>query len=421
MLPDTTGRFGLFQVFDWDGSSGHPPLTSSQIASEAKYEDAVWGAFDPNSWLGTNPNVILSRYMVPVEDDNSVSGHDLSWWQANHPDWILYACKSDGTPTKDLAWSGAFFPDVPLDFSNPAVISYQMSVMIPYLKAHGYKALAADNTDLLNYLEGGNPNFGQSHTTSEYGCGTYDSSGNFHRVFSGPFDSSSDTAFVNAMVNWVKTVASDLHAQGLKLIINHPTYNAPTNLNEAAMLGATDAMLYERGFTDYGKYGTEAASLVSDAITWAQYAQSHHVAFMITDYLCSGWNGTEPWSGAACPTDPSQIPAPQVDWSLATYALVNDGGADVYISPQTGERLSYRPEYSTGYGAPCGGVTTLTSNVYERRFQGALVIVNASSGSASISLPSSHSYKDIEGRSVSNPLSVGPADGYVLLTSNGCS
>lgn len=422
MLPDTTGRFGLIQIFDWDGNASHTPLSTSQIQSEAPHEDSVWGAFNPSAWDGAHPGMIVSRYMLPVEDDNLVSGHDLSWWQSNHPDWILYACDSSGNPTKQLAFSGTGFNDVPLDFSNPNVIAYQMNLMIPYLKANGYNALAADNTDLLNYLEGGNPRFGQSVISGDYGCGTYDASGNFHRVFNGPFDSSSDTAFVAAMVNWVKTVSSDLHAAGMKLIINHPLYNPPTNTNESAMLAAADGMVYERGFTDYGKYMGEAANLVSNAITWAQYTQTHHIAFLITDYLCTAWGGTQPFNNnAPCPTDPSQIPAPQVDWSLATYALVNLGGADVYISPQTGQMMSYRPEYSTSYGAPCGSYTQVTTNVYERKFQGALVVVNAGTGSYSFALPSGHTYNDIEGRAVSNPLSMGPADGYVLLTTNGCS
>lgn len=421
MLPDTTGRFGLVQIFDWDGTASHAPLTASQIESEAPHEDTVWGAFNPSAWNSGHPGMIVSRYMLPVEDDNSVSGHDLTWWQNNHPNWILYACDGSGNPTKDLAWSTSYFPDVPLDFSNPSVIQYQMSEMIPYLKTNGYNTLAVDNTDLLNYLEGGNPNFGQHIVSGEYGCGTYDSSGTFHRAFGGPLDAQ-DPAFISAMITWVKTVQSDLHSAGMKLIVNHPLYSPPTSTNESQLLAATDAMVYERGFTDYGKYMGEAANLVSNAVTWAQYTQSHHIAILITDYLCSGWNGTQAFNNnASCPSDPSQIPAPQVDWSLATYALVNLGGADVYISPQTGQRMSYRPEYSTGYGSPCGSYSKVTSTVYERKFQGALVVINAGSGSYSFALPSGHTYHDIESRLVSNPLLLGPADGYVLLTSNGCS
>jgi hypothetical protein len=361
--------------------------------------------------------------MLPFEDEYLISQHNLTWWQQNHPDWILYACKSDGTPTKDLAWSGSAFPDVPLDFSNPAVIAYQMqTMMIPYMQANGYNAVAADNTNLANTLFGGNKNFGQTPDHTEYGCGTYDSSGNFHRVF-GP---GQDPGFISAMINWVKTVQSDLHKYNFKLIINHPIEANVSNGNEQQLLSGTDAMLYEVGFTNYGKYQSQAAALVRNAIPWAQYTQQHGIAFMIIDYLCTSYdNGVEVYNNnAPCSSDPMQLPAPQVDWSLATYALVNYGGADVYISPKTGQTPSYRPEFSTRYGAPCGDYTSPATGVYERKFQGALSIVNASSGSYTLQLPAGHTYTDIEGRPVPaapNPLVVAPVDAYFLLTQNGCS
>jgi hypothetical protein len=425
MIADTTGRFGLVQIFDWDGTPSHPPMSTSLDESEAPHYDSIWGSFNPSAWDSAHPGMIVSRYMLPVEDDNSVSGYGLSWWQANHPDWILYACDSNNSdaPTKQLAWSTSYFPDVPLDFSNPSVISYQMNLMIPYLKANGYNAVAVDNTDLLNYLEGGNPEFGETPQKNLYGCGTYDSSGAFHRKFGGPLDAQ-DPAFIAAMVNWVESAQSALHSAGIKLIINHPLYNPPSNANEAALLAHTDGMVYERGFTDYGKYmNGEAANLVSEALLWAQTAQTqYHVAFLMADYLCTGWGGTQPFNNnAPCPTDPSQIPKPQVDWALATYALINNGGADVYISPQTGQMASYRPEYATTYGSACGAYTQIATNVYERKFNGALVVVNASTSAYSLSLPSGHTYNDIEGQSVTNPLVVNAASGYVLLTTNGCS
>ena len=66
--------------------------------------------------------------------------------------------------------------------------------------------------------------------------------------------------------------------------------------------------------------------------------------------------------------------------------------------------------------------------MYYRKFANALVVVNpnatgnGSPGPAvSYPLPAGHTYTDIEGRPVSNPLSIAAPDGYVLLTTNGCS
>lgn len=417
MLPDTSQRFGLVQIFDWDGNKSHPPLSPSVIAQEAPHYDTVWGSFNPSAWDSAHPGMYVSHYMLPVEDDNSVSGHNLTWWQQNHPDWILYACDTNGNPTKLMAWSTDAFPNVPLDFTNPDVIKYQMDTEIPYLQANGYNAIAADNTDLFNYLRGGNPNFGEPYYKGYYGCGTYDTSGNFHRIFA----PNNDPNFASAMINWVKNVQARLHAVGMKIIINHPLYNPVTNPNEEAILSYSDAMVYEVGFTNYGNYMTSTASLLTQALTWARYAQTHNVAFLITDYLCTHYGGTETFNNnAPCPTDPLQIPAPQVDWALSTYMLANYGGADVYISPQVGNSPSYRPEYSTTYGAPCGDYT-VSNNLYVRKFQGALVVVNASTSPVNYALPTTHQYRDIENRAVGNPLSLGAADGYVLLTTNGCS
>jgi len=412
ILPDTTGRFGLTQIFDWDGVASHAPMSASQITSEAPHEDAVWGAFYPSTWNAAHPGMIVSRYMLPVEDDSMLSGHDLNWWQTNHPDWILYACKSDGTPTRDLAWTGTSFPDVPLDFSNPAVIQYQMNLLIPYMKENGYTALAADNTDLLNYVKGGNPNFGETPQAGEYGCGTYDSSGNFHRSFDGPLDSNSpaDPAFVAAMVNWVKTVDADVHAAGLKLLINHPLYNPPTDPNEEQMIASVDGMVDENGYTRYGNFAS--GNTYAFTLEWIEYLQAHRVAVLVTDYFCLG---------SSCSNDVNSLSPQQVDWALASYAIGNEGGEDMYTSPSGGQEYSYRSEYSTGYGAPCSSYTQPASYVYERKFQSALVIVNATSSSYSFPLPSNHTYRDIEGQTLANPLTMPPTSGYVLLTSNGCS
>jgi hypothetical protein len=47
--------------------------------------------------------------------------------------------------------------------------------------------------------------------------------------------------------------------------------------------------------------------------------------------------------------------------------------------------------------------------------------VNAGGGvSERATLPSGHSYADLEGRTVTNPLTIASNDGYVLKTTNGC-
>jgi hypothetical protein len=418
-IASTSGRFGLTQVLDWTGSSSVPPMSASEIQSEAPHYDSVWGAFEPSTWLAANSHIVLSLYTLPVEDDNMVSGNTLAYFQTNHPDWILYACNSsDGSPTHDLAWSTSTFPDVPLAFYLPQVQQFQMQTLIPYLKSHGYAALGADNTDLVNYLYGETGVGGQGGNTGEYGCGTYDAQGNFHRRYGTAgaaytsSDRQNDSQFASDMVGWIGETSSALHAAGLKLVINHPMYNSPTNPNEQQIAGYADAELDENGYTNLGR-GEDTGSAFAHTLQWVEYLQSLHKAILLSDYFCDG-------STCQNPSSPSSLSAQQVDWALASYAIGNEGAEDVYISATNYAQYSYRPEYSTTYGAACAPYS-VSSGIYARKFQGALAVVNASGFSQSYALPSNHTYTDIEGRSASGTLSLAPADGYFLLTSNGCN
>lgn len=413
MLPDTSGRFGLIQILDAYGRAGN--MTTSQIQSEAPYTDSVWGAFQPATWNSAHPGMILSRYYLPNEDAKLISGHDLTWFQNNHPDWILYACDGSGNPTHDLAYAGTGFGDVPLDIHNPDVVQYQLGTIKNYLQANGYNTLAVDNIVFLNYLEGPNPEFGEgSPKTSSpawYGCGVWQGN-TFVRRYgsagSSDFDVK-DPAFAADIINWLAQARAYL-GSSYKIIVNHPPFDSSPDSNESQMLQYVDGMVDENGYTHYGTLLT--GGNFANTLSWVQLLQQQHKAALITDYFCTG---------STCPSDPSSLTPQQVDWALASYALGNDGGEDVYISPHGGSVYFYRPEYNTRYGAACGSYTQVSSYVYVRKFQGALVIVNATGSSYSYTLPSGHQYHDVEGRAVNNPLTLGAPDAYVLLTSNGCS
>lgn len=410
---DTRGRFAIVQLIDG--------LTSSQIQSEAPHVQAVWASFYPALWRAANPSIQLSRYALAVEDSKLISGHDLKWWQTNHPDWILYTCTASGTPTRHLAWSGTGFADVPLAFYRSDVQHYEMSLLKPFMTSHGYTALAADNTDLTNFLRGGNPNFGQHVDTGDFACGTYALDGSFQRRYRQYGD---DPQFATDMTAWIVTAAASLHASGFGLFINHPFHNRPTDPNEQTLLSVIDGTLNESGLTDYGKYATPQVNLagfVAANITWAEMAQQRHVQYFISDYFCA--DGKEPWNNnAACSTDIKTLPAPLVDWALASYALLNEGSAELYVSPNNVSAYAYRPEFSRTYGAPCAPYLSPQPNVYVRRFAGGFAVINANPATtaASVLLPN-HAYTDIEGRAISQPLRVRGADGYMLLTAqNGC-
>jgi hypothetical protein len=416
MLPDTTGRFGLLQINDAYGRN-NAGMTSGQIQTEAPHTDSVWGAFQPAAWNAAHPGMIVSRYVLPNEDVRLISGHDLTWWQANHPDWILYACKSDGTPTHDVAASGTGFGDVALDIHNPSVVDYQIRQLVgPNMIQQGYNTIAADNITFVNYLF--DPVTGAA--SKAYGCGVWQGNTFVRRygpATGGEFDQDLDGNFTADLINWLRQARSILSTDPtlaphhFKIIVNHPFVGSSPTATEQTMLQYVDGALDEAGFTHYGERVLGGNFITT--LNWAQYTQSHGIAIFFADYFCVGSN--------SCPTDPSALTGSQIDWALAGYALANNGGANVYISPGGGAIYTYRSEYADRYGTPCGGYSALGNNVFTRRFSNGFAVVNAGSTSQSVQLPA-HTYTDIGGRAVSNPLMVSGSDAYMLLTSgNGCS
>lgn len=397
-----------------DAYDNNTSLTPAQIQAEAPYEDAVWASFQPSYWQNAHPGITLSRYTVPNEDTYLISGHNLSWWQANHPDWILYACDANGNPTHDVPWYDTHFGDVPLDIHNPAVVDYQIHLLANNMIANGYNTLAVDNLTFVNYGSAPNPDLGEGNPQPGwYGCGYYDTSGTFHQIYHGGLDAA-DPTWIADIMNWISTARSDFQ--------NDPTL-APhhlmilANSGDSRVLPYVDGVVYEPGFTHYDTYAVSgAASLFTQTLSWMQQVQQDGKAIFVVDYFCNDGK----FAGTSTPCANSLSPA-EADWALSTYAIGNDGLAAFYASPQGGAYPSYRSEYATSTGDPCGAYTQ-SSGVYERKFANALVLVNPTNGAqASVSLPAGHTYSDIEGRTVTNPLAITGPDGYVLLTSNGCS
>ncbi len=414
MLPDTTGRFSLIQVNDNNPTLNAPGgMTAAQVQQEAPYYDAVWGSFMPSAWDSAHPGMYVSRYVLPNEDIHVLSGHDLSWFQQNHPDWILYACDANNNPTQDLPSFGTGFGDVPLDIHNPDVVKYQLQLLGTDMVNSGYNALAVDNVIFSNYSFAPNHEFGEGPAQSGwYACGIYQN-GTFVRRYSGG-RLAADPTWIADMQNWIATaknyLATDptVASHHFKLLVNHPPYSFAPTANEVQMLQNVDGMLDENGFTNYGKILTGQS--FANTLNWMEYLQNHNIAVFITDYYCY----------TSCSTDPQSLTPSQVDWALATYALGNNGGAGVYISPKGGGIYTYRSEYSTRYGAACGAFQD-NNYLYSRRFSGGFALANAGSSPQQFQLPAGHVYTDVGGRPVSNPLTVNPGDAYMLTTGgNGC-
>jgi hypothetical protein len=273
--------------------------------------------------------------------------------------------------------------------------------------ANGYNALAIDQIIFQDAMAGGNPNFGQSVKPGEYACGIWKGS-TFVRRYSGAHD----PAWTADMVAFVKTakhiVTTDaaLAPHHLKIVINHPlgSVNDP---NEQALFANIDGLVDERGYGDYGRYASaQDAAHFNFTTAYLRYVQKLGIAVFIINYFAN-----------------SEVTPQQREYTLAAYFMANEGGADLFITPDVGGSEQNYPEYSAQLGKPCSAYSG-GPHIYMRRYSGGLVVLNSGSlpaASESATLPSNHTYTDIDGRKVVNPLSVASNDGYVLLTGNGCS
>ena len=116
-LADTWTNVHPFQNFD---------AFVGNATSVAHTYDAVYGAVLHNvaTYRQINPNMYLTYYIPFHRDygtfwDNSAI-HDLAYWKAAHPDWVLYRCDRS---TPALQYGN---PNIPFDFTNPAVINWQV-------------------------------------------------------------------------------------------------------------------------------------------------------------------------------------------------------------------------------------------------------------------------------------------------------
>ena len=388
----TLGRIALHQVFDFS-------MTSTQAASEGPRYNLVWGSHVPSGWRSTNSSLIASYYYIMLQ---STSSYNLAWYQANHPDWILYNCTSANVPTHTPAYmqNGAYGTNVPLDIHNPAVISFQIRNMAaPAAIAGGYNAIAADQVVFWNIM-GGNAG------TGSYGCGVWQGS-----TFVRRYASKTDTAYGADIVNWVKTAHTILNTdptlapKHLKLVINHPAGNLSSTL-EQNLIANIDAGLNENGFVNYGKYTTQAG-VFKRAYDYATYEQAHGVTALVINKFVQ--------STALTPV--------QREWAVASYLLSNNGHMLLYSTNGSGGTGGYGsthiyPEYSANLGMPCGPMTGGPA-IYVRKFQNGIVALNDSLSASYASLPTTHVYRDIDARSVTSHLLIPATDAFVMTTTAG--
>ncbi len=370
---DTLNNIHLFQSFDY--SINNP-------ASIASYYDFIWGA-DPrkvSAFRAGNPNITLSYYISFFRDSGDFGRSDmhqsLAYWKQVHPDWILYQCDRT-TP----AYEDGQLNVVPFDFSNPALVAWQIQNYALPASQRDYNAIAADNLNMENLIGA---------------CGSYNKNGQWVQRYSGD---TNDPKWRADVLTWATRMQQGLHA------LQHPLALIP-NLGIGAIPLAdsyvqqvvqhVDAILDEGGFTNYGHgYVTDGDWL--QMIQFIKNAQAMSKAYYIVNEFSS-----------------SSLSSSDIQWALASYLMCKEHTAALSISLVQQYGVDLHSNFNLAQiGSPRGEMYQ-GGNVYWRDYTHGLSVVNPSSSATyTVKLPGR--YTDLNGGAVGQTITLPPHSGAVLL------
>ncbi|HLJ82825.1 MAG TPA: hypothetical protein VKT51_01450 [Candidatus Eremiobacteraceae bacterium] len=400
---------GIYPVQIFDNHKNKGGISQEQAMQDGPLYAALWGSNSPQmvqAWRTNNPTLPISMYL-PVGTDASVSlfgnlGHPLSWWQANHPDWILYECDRS-----TVAFVSGL-TSVPLDITNPDVINYLLNLVGGYAEQNGYSAVGLDLVSLNNDTGG--------TQDGQHGCGVFANVGGvptWTQKFSGH---TVDSAWANAMLSYLSTARTYLHGQPRSLGIwgnNVPADITLGDPNEQQLVADLDVLFDESGFARYGKYSSDAE--FNNTVAWARYAQG----------LGKGFMDVNEWQNETSVTNA------QLDYVLSTYVMAKEQAAVVFTAPYGEYGFEhYFDQYKAAIGAPCaemyGGPSYhgLGRLAYFRQFSFGLSAVNTSSTTPyTVKLPQTV-YTDVATGAVrhSAKLTLAPSSGVLLtVAKHGCA
>jgi hypothetical protein len=350
---------------------------------EVGHADYLWC---PTYDIPVAPSIYTSAYKGMDWDtfqfgDNS---RGLTWWKANHPDWLVYQCNQTSLASYASPPQDPYDIDyyVPLDISNPAVRDWLWQNEIQPAIALGNNSIGFDNVVLYNY-------------TGK--CGVW-RNGAWVQLYSG---NTVDSAYQAEVINWLADMYTRLHAQGTDVAINTGFLNGPSAV--AQLSPYADTILDESGFTNYGDQGN---NYITDA-TWTsvvdeiQSVVSQGKGMVIINY--------EPEADAA-------ITPAEVQWVLANYLLVKGSHTFTCIYGNGGVLGGFydRPEYHAQIGSPTSAMYQV-QGAWLRSYANGLVLVNPSSSQTfTVPLPAD-TYQDVYGNPIGTSVTLGIHSGLLLL------
>jgi hypothetical protein len=273
-------------------------------------------------------------------------------------------------------------PNVPLDFTNPAVIDWQVQEtkdMRPALTA-----FSADLVHLINL---------------NHACGVY-RNGQWVQLFSGE---DYDPAYEAAMLNWIREIRSRLaaHRYPKGLVINCPPNSAYDDEQIASIVANVDGILDEEGFTFFalGRGNVEWLLKLRRMIE----IQNQGVAFYSVNYVNN--------------FPPTQE---EVNWILGSFLMGREHSAYIVITEDVvenyfGPTWPHLPEFDQDVGHPCSAMTA-SQGIYVRDFSKGMAVVNPSNTSSYMFTLPPGNFTDLYGAPVEGDIFLEPLSGKVLVS-----
>jgi hypothetical protein len=358
----------LFLTFD----SGVPIASINGTAVPfVSREKFVWGA-SPSparlaAWKQAVPKISISYYMPYSRAPSASKGFGLEFWQATHPDWILYQCDQ-----KTVAfWDGETAPSgsVPLDFTNPDVIKWQVTNQSVYAQSMGYDAMAFDN------FGGGS----RQGVNSGKACGVILNNGSWAYRFNqstNAYDPRQQDFFREASVQWIEQASKLMAAVTPKLGIVPNNAIGPSGWGRSSLgirvMDSSTGILSERGFSGWGSGPIEEQELL-DEYEWMSLLESKGKSYYSINETPGpkGENVSDEWA----------------EWVIGAFLVGSQPRSALWL----GAIASYGNWSFTheGLGVPIGtplqkNFSVLPGRALLRNFTGGIAILNPTTSNCTI-------------------------------------
>jgi hypothetical protein len=359
--PPAIDRVGRAQIFDYR-------LKDKSVLIGRR--DFMWASFG-----APVPGVWSTSYMP--QDMDLDRSHDVAWYRANHPTWLVYRC--DGAPTSE--YDGRH---VSVDTTNPEVREalFKQGV-VDVLAKRSYHSIGVDNLD---------------NTNSFHECGVL-RNGVLQEFYSGQ---RVDPSFAEREAEWMAWLAVRVHARGLALTGNL-SYNGNDRASYLKILRNLDVVLDETGFERKCR-PLEVDAQWLDRITFFRDVAKAKPLVVIEQ---------------VCPTLAEITPA-TITWSLANYLLIKQDRTYLALTPEVepyGALYDF-PELYLKLGSPLGPMAE-RHGVYFRQFQRVLALVNPSTRSEATFDVAGTGWRDeATGAAESGPVTLDAATAMVLVRSD---